>query len=282
MGHKPFLVLADHLTRNGIAVLRYDDRGVAGSTGDFAAATSEDFADDALAAVDFLKARPDIGAVGIVGHSEGGLVGPMASARSSAVDFVVMLAGPGLDGEEIILLQSDLIARAGGIPAETVAANLEIQRRLFAVVKAEADPTRAVPALRAVLAEVAATLPQGTMEPSAIDAQIRQVNSPWFRFFLTYDPLPALTRVTVPVLALNGSLDLQVPAEANLRAVAGALAEGGNPDATTLELPGLNHLFQTAGTGAPTEYATLSETMSPTALEAVASWILKRFPTPGR
>jgi len=283
MGHKPFLVLADHLTRAGIAVLRYDDRGVGRSTGDFGAATSEDFAADALAAVAFLHARPDVGAVGIVGHSEGGLVGPMAAARSDEVDFVVMLAGPGLTGAEIVQLQSGLIGRANGTPEALVQANLDTQRRLFEVVAAEADPEVAAPRLRAILEASVAALPaearqaMGEQGAEAIDAQVRQLNSPWFRFFLSYDPRPALERVRVPVLALNGELDLQVPAEANLREVGAALARGGNQDVTTRMLPGLNHLFQTARTGSPTEYAQISETMSPAALEAVSSWILERF-----
>lgn len=284
MGHKPFLVLADHLTRNGIAVLRYDDRGVGASSGTFATATSEDFAADALAAVALLDSRPDIGAVGIVGHSEGGLVGPMAAARSDAVDFVVMLAGPGLTGEEIVLLQSELISRADGVPDAVAAANLETQSRLFAQVRAEPDPDVAEPRLRAILEEAVAALPeevrQGMGEeanPAALEAQVRQVNSPWFRFFLGYDPRPALEKVRVPVLALNGALDLQVPAEVNLAEVAAALQRGGNPDATTRVLPGLNHLFQRAETGSPSEYARITETMNRAALDAVSTWIIERF-----
>ncbi|HSW28529.1 MAG TPA: alpha/beta hydrolase [Longimicrobiales bacterium] len=263
MGHKPFLVLADHLTRKGIAVLRYDDRGVGKSTGSFSTATSEDFAGDALAAVAFLGARPEVGPVGIAGHSEGGLIGPLAAVRSDDVAFVVMLAGPGLPGEQILYLQGNLIARAGGASEAQAAAVGEMQH---------------------ALQETVATLPAETrremedeLTPAAVEAQVRQVNSPWFRFFLTYDPRPTLEKVRVPVLALNGSLDLQVPAEANLREVGEALRRGGNGDVTTRLLPGLNHLFQTARTGGPSEYATITETMSPTALEAVSSWILERF-----
>jgi hypothetical protein len=284
MGHKPFLVLADHLTRKGIAVLRYDDRGVGGSTGSFPIATSEDFTSDALEAVAFLKDRSDVGAVGIAGHSEGGLIGPMAAARSADVAFVVMLAGPGLPGDEILYLQGALIARAEGASDAQAAANLEIQKRLFAIVRAQPDTAAAAQELRHALQEAVATLPAETrrqmeseLAPAALEAQVRQVNSPWFRFFLTYDPRPTLERVRVPVLALNGSLDLQVPAEENLRGVGEALKRGGNADVTTRLLPGLNHLFQTARTGGPSEYATITETMSPTALEAVSSWILERF-----
>ena len=276
-GHKPFLVLSDHLTRAGIAVLRYDDRGVGRSTGDFSVATSEDFTSDALAAVAFLKARKGVGGVGIVGHSEGGIVGPLAAVRSDAVAFVVMLAGPGIPGCEIIQLQSELINRAEGAPEEVIRLNKDTQARLFAIVDGEPDPRAALPLLRSALERASAALPQGGSTPQAIEAQIAQINSPWFRFFLTYDPRPTLEAVTVPVLALNGSLDLQVPAEVNLHEVGAALAKGQNPDATTRLLPGLNHLFQQAETGSPSEYARIPETMNPVALEAVSSWILERL-----
>ncbi len=284
MGHKPFLVLADHLTRKGIAVLRYDDRGVGKSTGAYAAATSEDFTDDALAAVAFLKARRDMGAVGIAGHSEGGLIGPLAASRSADVAFVVMLAGPGLPGEDILYAQGELINRAGGASEAVAAANRRIQEAMFAVLRAQPDTASAATELRHAVQEALAALPpdvrsrmQGELTPQALETQIRQVNSPWFRFFLTYDPRPTLEKVRVPVLALNGALDLQVPAEANLREVEAALARGGNADVTTRLLPGLNHLFQTARTGSPSEYAQITETMSPVALDAVSSWILERF-----
>jgi pimeloyl-ACP methyl ester carboxylesterase len=284
MGHRPFLVLADHLTRAGIAVLRYDDRGVGRSTGDFAAATSEDFASDALAAVAHLERLPGIGPVGIVGHSEGGLVGPMAAVDDDRVDFVVMMAGPGLTGAEIIDLQSELINRAEGTPEEIIQHNRRTQEQLFDIVATEADPSAAAPKLRAVLRASIEQLPQDVRDQmgasagaQAIEAQVQQMNSPWIRFFLFYDPRPTLERVTVPVLALNGEKDLQVPAEANLKEVAAALERGGNTDATTLLLPGLNHLFQEAETGSPNEYAVIEETMNPAALEAISSWILARF-----
>lgn len=284
MGHKPFLVLADHLTRKGIAVLRYDDRGVGKSTGRFSAATSEDFTSDALAAVAFLKARADMGTVGIAGHSEGGLIGPLAASRSPDVGFVVMLAGPGVPGDEILYAQGALITRAEGASEAQAAASRKIQEAMFAVIRAQPDSAAAVTELQHALQQAMAALPQdirsgmeSELTPAALDAQIRQVNSPWFRFFLTYDPRPTLEKVRVPVLALNGSLDLQVPAESNLHEVEAALKRGGNADVTARLLPGLNHLFQTAHTGSPSEYAQITETMSPVALEAVSSWILERF-----
>jgi pimeloyl-ACP methyl ester carboxylesterase len=284
MGHRPFLVLSDHLTRSGVAVLRYDDRGVAESSGDFGSATSVNFASDALAAVHFLGQRPDIGPVGIVGHSEGGLVGPMAAVRDEAVAYVVMMAGPGLTGAEIIQLQSDLINRAQGMPEEIIQLNRRTQQRLFEVVASDPDTASAAPKLRAILTASVEELPEDmrsqaaqASSPQAIEAQVRQMNSPWIRHFLSYDPRPTLERVTVPVLAINGEKDLQVPAEVNLPEIAAALERAGNPDVTTLMLPGLNHLFQEAETGSPAEYARIPETMNPAALNAVSSWILTRF-----
>lgn len=286
LGHKPFLVLSDYLTRHGIAVLRYDDRGVAKSTGTFAAATSEDFATDAIAAVRFLHQRPDMGAVGIIGHSEGGLVGPMAAARSDQVDYVVMLAGPGLTGAEIILLQGELIARAEGSSEEQIETSKRINKRLFSIVESEPDSAAAADKLRTALTEEIAAMPEADRKemgaeatPEGIAATIRQLNSPWMHYFLSYDPRPTLEKVKVPVLALNGGKDLQVPPEQDIREVKAALERGGNKDVTTKILPGLNHLFQSTSTGAPSEYAKNTETMSPVALDAVAKWILERFGT---
>lgn len=285
MGHRPFYVLSDHLTRQGIAVLRYDDRGVGASTGAFGTATSEDFTADALAAVSFLRDHPRVAAdaVGIVGHSEGGMIAPMASTRSSDVAFIVMMAGPGITGAQILVLQGQLIARAMGTPEDMIALNTSTQTRMIETVTAEPDPEMAAPKLRAILDEAIATLPAEAREAAGqnIETEIAQINSPWFRYFLTYDPVPTLEQVTVPVLALNGDKDLQVPWRENLEAIQAALERGGNPDATVRRLEGLNHLFQTAELGTPGEYAQISETMSPRALEAVSGWILERF-GPGR
>jgi fermentation-respiration switch protein FrsA (DUF1100 family) len=286
LGHKPFLVLSDYLTRHGIAVLRYDDRGVGKSTGVFANSTSEDNASDALAAVEFARSRPEIAKdkVGIIGHSEGGLVGPMVAARSKDVAFVVMLAGPGLTGREILHLQGELIARAEGAPQRVIQNNWETQKKLFDIVESEPDPKVAAPRLLAVLKAAVDSLPPDLRAKSAaqtsdaaLEAQVKQVNSPWMRFFLTYNPVPTLEKVKVPVLALDGSKDLQVPPRQDLDSIAAALHRGGNKDVTTELLPGLNHLFQHATTGAPTEYASIEETFAPEAMKIVSDWILKRF-----
>lgn len=286
-GHRPFLVLADHLTRQGIAVLRYDDRGVEESEGDFGAATTEVFVSDALAGVEFLKTRGDIdaGAIGLIGHSEGGLVAPIAAVRSRDVAFIVMLAGPGVTGEDIVLEQAALIARASGATDEAVERNRRLQRRLFEVIKQEPDPEVAKPLLEEMIRSSLAEMTEeerkvagltGAREDQVVQAQVQAVNSPWFRFFLTYDPVPTLRRLTAPVLALNGEMDLQVSSKQNLPVIEAALKEGGNPDATVRELPGLNHLFQHATTGSPNEYTSIEETISPDVLTLISDWILER------
>ncbi len=287
LGHKPFWVLADHLTRQGIAVLRYDDRGVAASEGDFATATTADFADDALAAIDFLAAAPRIDAsgVGIVGHSEGGIVGPLAASRSEQVDFVVMLAGPGVQGIDVLVEQGRLINAAAGVPPAIAAFNGRIQTGMAEVVRTVEDRDLAAEQMGAVMREEVEglepdlrALVEGSLTEEAIEANVTQMNSAWFRYFLHHDPRPALERVSVPVLALFGERDLQVPPQQSAQAVEDALAD--NPDATVEVLPGLNHLFQEAETGAPAEYQQIEQTMSPLALGRVGEWIATRFPPP--
>jgi fermentation-respiration switch protein FrsA (DUF1100 family) len=285
-GHKPFLVLADALTRRGIAVLRADDRGVGGSGGSMATATSEDFAGDASAGVAFLKSRPEINprVIGLAGHSEGGLIAPMVAARSGDVAFIVMLAGTGLTGEDILLRQNELIMKAQKASEGLIAAQVETLRRLIEVVKAEGDEKAAVERLEAVLKEIredsSGKLPKEFQEAigpgSGIAALVKPLNSPWFRFFLTYDPRPTLQKVKCPVLAINGENDLQVPSKVNLAEIEQALKAGGNAHYTVEELPGLNHLFQHSKTGSPTEYGAIEETFAPEALERVGSWILEQ------
>ncbi|MCH7749980.1 MAG: alpha/beta fold hydrolase [Acidobacteria bacterium] len=276
MGHRLFLVLADHLTRHGVAVLRLDDRGVGESTGSFATATSVDFADDVVSAVEFLDRRSDVGPIGLIGHSEGGLVAPIVANRSTAVRFVVLMAGPGLTGEEILYRQSDLIIKASGGTDEAAAANRAAQAAMFAAVKEENDPGVLRTRIREALEPALADVPENARD-AQIQAQLAQVTSPWFRYFLTYDPLPALRALVQPVLAINGEKDTQVSPKENLEAIRLALSEGGNDDVEIVELAGLNHLFQTAETGSPNEYATIEETISPRALQTMTDWILARF-----
>ncbi|HEV7587679.1 MAG TPA: alpha/beta fold hydrolase [Longimicrobium sp.] len=284
LGHRPFAVLADHLARRGIAVLRYDDRGIARSTGNFADATSADFAEDALAAVRYLGTRREVAPrkIGIAGHSEGGVIAPMVAVRSPEVAFLVLLAGTGLPGDSILKMQGRLLGRAAGLSPEMIERSARAQRRMYAAVTEGGDSAAVRARLRQIGAEMLAELTEeqrraAQVTPAAMEANILQVSSPWFRYFLAYDPRPTLRRVRVPVLALNGSLDLQVPPKEDLAAISAALRAGGNRDVRTIELPGLNHLFQTATTGSPTEYALIEETMSPALLNAVSAWILERF-----
>jgi uncharacterized protein len=272
-GHQIFLVLADHLTRKGIAVLRFDKRGIGKSTGDYASATTADFASDAEAALAYLKSRPEINqqTVGLVGHSEGGLIAPIIAARDSSVAFIVLMAGPGQRGDELMVTQNRLIARASGASPADLDAAEALNRKVYAAVINARNADEAAGAARAVLV---AGLPQ--VPQAAIDAQVKSISSSWVRFYLAYDPAPALRQVKCPVLAINGSLDRQVLPDQNLRVIRKALQEGGNKHFEVEELPGLNHLFQTAKTGSPAEYTQIEETMSPAALDKMANWILKQ------
>jgi uncharacterized protein len=274
VGHRPFLVLADHLTRKGIAVLRFDKRGIGKSTGDYANATTEDFAVDAEAALSYLKTRKEIDAkrTGLIGHSEGGLIGPLVASRSGGVAWIVLLAGPGLNGEDTLLLQSELILKSSGVDDDQVARTREFNKQTYALVRQEKDPA----ALQAKLSDLVQSSSMSAMlPPDALKSQLRLAASPWFRFFLDYDPVPALQKTTCPVLALTGEKDLQVPARENLPKIQKALQDGGNKDFHTTELPGLNHLFQHCPTGSINEYGSIEETMAPEAMSAVSDWVLK-------
>jgi fermentation-respiration switch protein FrsA (DUF1100 family) len=285
--HRPFLVLSDHLTRSGIAVLRYDDRGFGKSTGNFATATTEDFAEDALAAVRYLKGREEIAGdrIGILGHSEGGLIAPLAAIESKDVAFVVMLAGPGVPGSEILPAQVGKIVLASGGSKEKAEKQTAVMKRIVKLVETEPDSLKLHDGAMALAREQVALMSDeermqlGDNPDATLERQISALTSPWFRFFLSYDPRPTLAKVQVPVLALNGSLDTQVPPEQNLPEIEKALKKGGNKDFVVRELPGLNHLFQKATTGGPDEYFNIAETMNPAALDAVSEWIGTRFVT---
>ena len=280
VGHHPFLVIADYLARHGIASLRYDDRGFAKSTGNFAAATSADFSVDAEAAVHFLQRVPGIAKerVGIIGHSEGALVGPMVAARSRDVAFLVLLAGPGMRGDTLSLLQLRALTGSAA-PAAQVDAAAATNRRLYAAITGARDSADAAARVRSAKQAILAAMPedQRAAAGARLDQMIATLLSPWMRYFLRYDSRTALRDVHVPVLALGGSRDLQVPAHENLAGIAAALESAGNKDYRTVELPNLNHLFQTAATGSPSEYPTIDETFSPAVLDLIASWINQRF-----
>ena len=276
LGHKPFLVIADHLTRAGVAVLRYDERGVAESGGDYSTAVTDDFADDALAAVAYLRGDDRVHAdrIGLIGHSEGGLVAPMAASVDPSIAFIVMLAGLGIDGGEILVSQQIAITGAGGTPemARSVGENMRamVDAMIADDVDGVADPLRAVLATQMVGAS-------GEQVEQNLEQQVKVFTSPWMMRFVEIDPADSLSRVTQPTLALFGSLDLQVLPSINASRMRDALEQAPTNDVTIVTFPGLNHLFQTAQTGSPAEYATIEETFSVDALELMTSWITQRF-----
>ena len=280
-GHRPFLMLADYLTRQGMAVLRVDDRGIGKSTGSSKNATSEDFAEDVRSGIAYLKTLKyvDPKRIGLIGHSEGGLIAPMVAAKSPDVAFIVLMAGPGIPGDTLMKLQGKLIGLAEGQDPKLVEANSRLQGMMFRVVAEESDTIVAKKKLRQVLEDWSSSLDSNTAKevgkPDSLQVmmQIKQVMSPWMKFFLTYDPVPTLKKVKCPVLAINGSKDLQVPPDYNLPPIEQALKAGGNTHYKVVKLDGLNHLFQHCKTGAVTEYGSIEETFAPEAMELIASWI---------
>jgi fermentation-respiration switch protein FrsA (DUF1100 family) len=278
MGHKPFLVLADWLARQGIATLRYDDRGVGESGGNPVGATSADFAEDALAAVEYLQGDARFSSIGMIGHSEGGLIAPMVAGQSDAVAFVVLLAGPGLSGADVLGKQTEDLMRAEGASRSAIDWRIGWGLDVIELAASELSTDEAASQIRTTVESAAGDVPLGMeqlVSDAAIEETVAAFTDPWMRYFLAYDPQPALAALPIPVLAVIGSLDLQVSAQFNIPALETALS--GNPDATVVELDGLNHLFQTATTGALSEYVQIDETFAPEALELVAAWITDRF-----
>lgn len=274
-GHQPFLVLSDYLTRNRIAVLRYDDRGIAQSTGDFSQATSADFATDANAAFKFLSKRKEIApdAIGFVGHSEGGLIAPIAMKDNPSVAFLVMLAGPGTPALQIVKSQNRLIALSQGATEEDIAKTESINSLITSAVAKSISTQDAEDKIREILTPDARTTLG--IDESQVNLIVAQSTSPWTRYFLGYDPANFLPLIERPILALNGQLDRQVPADENLEGIA-QLTQS-NPDVTIHNLADLNHMFQHAKTGALGEYNDIEETFAPSAMDLIAQWINARF-----
>ena len=280
LGHKPFLVLSDYLTKNGIGVLRYDDRGTAESKGDFKAATSADFADDVESAVAYLKTRKEINKkkIGLVGHSEGGVIAPMVASKSKDVSFIVLLAGTGIQGDKLLLLQQGLIAKANGVSDDDIKKSNQTNTKIFEMVVKSNDSQKLKTDLTNLMNEILkndpnSQIPNGMTKDQFVSAQVNQVASPWMQYFMKLNPAVALEKTKCAVLAVNGEKDLQVPPKENLTAIKNALTKGGNKNVKTIEFPSLNHLFQECKTGSPSEYATIEQTFSPTALEEITKWI---------
>ena len=279
-GHKPFLVIADYLTRQGIAVLRYDDRGVAQSTGDPRMATTADFATDVESAIAYLKSRKEINSekIGIIGHSEGGIIAPMVAAKSNDVNFIVMLAGMGIRGDKVLLFQEELAYRTSGMKENMVIEACRINSKVFNKI----IDTERLLSKQEVIDFMTIDLkgdfekidPTGSSSRDYIQPFASAMSTPWMQYFLRYDPVPTLQRVKCPVLAVNGSKDMQITAKENLEAIGNALKSGGNNNVIIREYPDLNHLFQECKTGLSNEYSIIEQTFSPEVLKDLANWIL--------
>ena len=283
-GFKVFRLIADHLTRQGIAVLRCDDRGVGASTGNVSQSTSSDFADDALAQVAYLRTRPEIDKahVGLLGHSEGGLVAPIAASRSTDVAFIILMSGPGLTGAEIMLAQSETVGRAAGMSDDQIKKNQVLQRQLFEAARTGTGWDEAAAAVKAAVRGAIDALPEAQRaaikDPEAIiqrqaDAQIAAVKSPWMKFFLDFDPATVLVKLRCPVLATFGERDIQVPTAPNRAAMEKAFAASGFRNYRIEVFPRANHLYQDAPTGAVAEYTTLKKEFVPGFLDLLVTWI---------
>lgn len=290
-GFKIFRVIADYLTRQGIAVLRYDDRGVGGSTGDIQQANLEDFAGDVQAAVDLLKLHPETSAsqVGLIGHSEGAIVAPLLAAKSEDVAFVVLIAGSGVPGDVILRTQLKLIFEAGGATEEEIAEALDLQTKTLEAVRTGEGWEELEAEARRRILESVAELPESQRAAiSDVNAYVESVaaqemealRSPWLKSFVEHDPSDSIKQLTVPILALFGELDVQVPARLNEMAMAEAVAVSGNSNFSSRAFPEANHLFQRAVTGSPDEYPTLKREFVPGFLEAIGRWILERAELP--
>ena len=281
--HKPFLVLSHYLTQQGIAVLRYDDRGVAESEGDFKSATSLDFASDVTSAVNYLKTRSDINPnkIGLIGHSEGGLIAPIVASANKDVAFAVLLAGPGVDGATVLETQYRKSMELRGVPKASIDENEKLTTIIYGVIKNNTDEEIIKTKITKQLKEFKVNNPDSPISPMITDTMINQqlgiLQLKWVCAFIRIDPVDYLSKTNCPVLALNGSKDVQVVSELNLNGIKKGLEQAQNKDLTIKELEGLNHLFQKAETGSVEEYAKIEETYNPEALSLISNWINKRF-----
>jgi pimeloyl-ACP methyl ester carboxylesterase len=290
VGFKPFRILADHLTRHGIAVLRYDDRGVGGSTGGNTNPTTADFADDVESAVNFLKHRSDINTkqIGLCGHSEGGIVAAIVAARSSDIGFIVLMAGTAVSGDKIMSWQVEQLGRAAGTDEKEIQDNLASQNKVYAVVRSGKGWDDVREELKRSVEKEVQRLPDAQRKAisdekafiaAQVEQQVKGLQTPWFRYFIDFDPAPTLAKVKCPVLALFGELDTQVAVALNKAPMEKALNNGGNNDFTIRVLPKANHLFRSATTGLPSEYATLNKEFVSGFLDEIANWIIHRTDT---
>lgn len=281
MTHKPFLVLSDYLTRQGIAVLRYDDRGFGESTGDFSEATTADFAKDVLSAVTYLKSRKDIDVqhIGLIGHSEGGMITPMAANQTSDISFIVALAATGILGSDVVAMQSKSL-RPFPVPDE-VAFEENVKKSITIATSNQELATKRKELnahnktyLTPILKSLGAT---DENISKFIDNETETVLKPWNIYFYTHNPAEEFEKLKIPVLSLNGSKDTQVDATVNQNAIRQALIKGKNENYKIVELENLNHLFQECETGKVDEYGKIEQTFSPIALNEISKWILEHL-----
>ncbi|MBU0472886.1 MAG: alpha/beta hydrolase [Bacteroidetes bacterium] len=272
LGHKPFLVLADFLTKNGIAVLRYDDRGVEKSTGNFNSATTFDFAKDVKYAIEYLQKRKDINKdkIGLIGHSEGGVIAPIIASENKDVDFIVLMAGPSLRGDKLLLLQKYKIETQIGVNKQLIENNQQIFTGAYEIILNKSIKNELI---SDTLSEYFTSKYGLALPEKQKTVLINQLSSPWMIEFIRLDPVVYLSKVNCPVLAINGSKDMQVPPKENLEIIENVVKKSNNTKVKVKELEGLNHLFQECETGAPSEYSTTEQTISPTALKEILNWI---------
>ena len=282
-GHKPFLIISDWLTRNGIAVLRYDDRGVGESTGDFSSGTSLDFSTDVESAVAYLKTRTEIrkNQIGLVGHSDGAMIAPMVAARLNDIGYIVLLAGPGMPGGQLLINRQELMERSMGLSEVEIQKSKKSSEEITRIIRNSKDIQTLKNDLINYSKEHISDVPEYAIPPGMnkeqfVAERINILATPWFQYFLNYDPTSTLEKVTCPVLALNGDKDVQVPSKENLDGIRNSLIKGGNKKVTIVEFSNLNHLFQECKTGLPDEYPKIEQTFSPIVLEEISRWILKQ------
>jgi pimeloyl-ACP methyl ester carboxylesterase len=279
-GHKPFLVISDYLTKRGISVLRYDDRGFGKSNGDYHSSTSLDFSTDVESAIRFLKKRAEIDSnrIGLIGHSDGAMIAPIVASKEKRMAFIVMLAGLGTTGKEVMISRQALLEQRMGRSQEEIQQSKEHLEQLIEIVISSQDKVSRVRRLKDFAAQAKDEIPESEIPPGMskdefISRRVELLSSPWFKYFFSYDPGPDLQNVACPVLALCGDKDVQVPSRENLNAIGNALARGGNKNIVIKELPGINHMFQECTTGMIDEYIKIEQTFSPMVLKEIAEFI---------
>lgn len=280
--HKPFLDISNHLSKNGFAVLRYDKRGVGQSTGDYNLATSFDFANDVKSALDYLLTRDDINKqqIGLIGHSEGGLIAPIVASKSSDVAFIISLAGPSLSGDKILLSQQKAIASSKGLSSSEIEKSQKINKEAFDIVKVYKNMDTLKRKMTEYIKNISLNDPEKAENityEEYVNAQVKGILNPWMINFLRYEPSDFIKNVKCPVLAINGDKDLQVLASQNLPEWKRILENSGNENVTIKEFFNLNHLFQNSETGLPEEYENLNESFSTKVMEEMSIWIKKHI-----